>query len=311
MSYILEALKKSEARRRSGQAPDISQATPQAARRSRRWPLVLVTVVVLGAGSALGVWLAMNRDADSTLTQGSEPASKPEVTEAARDKAAQTTSEESTTHVAIADRVRRAAGKPAPSGPDPAPGKQSARRDEGAVTETVAGTATGTHAIAAPAADTPVDELADQLADPGADPGAEPEPGIETPGEDAPPPDLPGATMGTVADADAPPNPLDELTALAGERLETGGAPEAEEPRAEEPGPPLIHELAWGFRSQLPPLALNVHMYSDDPAQRFVLINMQRYNEGDVMEDSGIEIVQVIPEGVALRLAGRDFLLGR
>ena len=96
------------------------------------------------------------------------------------------------------------------------------------------------------------------------------------------------------------------MTALAGERLETGGAPEAEEP-----GPPLIHELSWGFRSQLPPLALNVHMYSDDPAQRFVLINMQRYNEGDVMEDSGIEIVQVIPEGVALRLAGRDFLLGR
>ena len=67
MSYILEALKKSEARRRSGQAPDISQATPQTARRSRRWPLVLVTVVVLGAGSALGVWLATNRDADSTV----------------------------------------------------------------------------------------------------------------------------------------------------------------------------------------------------------------------------------------------------
>jgi general secretion pathway protein B len=297
MSYILEALKKSEARRRDGQAPDLTQTPPQTARRPGRWPLLLLTVLVVGAGSALGVWLATNRDADSTeMAQDTGPAQS--ATTGAGETGTQTTdpADQPTTHVAIAARVRRAAGR---SRPEPA-----APQDDGNLTQPAPDTTRGTttDATAEPTAGVPATGSAVA--------GTEAEPGIDV-AQDPPPQELPEMSTGTVADAASPPNPLDELTARAAEYLEPRSEPETAEPEPIEPGPPLIHELGWTFRSQLPQLALNVHMYSEDPAQRFVLINMRRYQEGDVMENSGILIQQVVAEGVILNHAGRDFLLGR
>src|SRR5450631_183891 len=54
MSLILEALKKSEAKRRLGEAPDLE--TPFAAQRRRRSPLpFIVAAIVIAAGA--GWWL--------------------------------------------------------------------------------------------------------------------------------------------------------------------------------------------------------------------------------------------------------------
>jgi len=54
MSLILEALKKSEAKRRLGEAPDLE--TPFAAQRHRRSPLPLIVAAIAIAGGA-GWWL--------------------------------------------------------------------------------------------------------------------------------------------------------------------------------------------------------------------------------------------------------------
>ncbi|TDJ34276.1 MAG: hypothetical protein E2O56_02470 [Gammaproteobacteria bacterium] len=291
MSYILEALKKSEARRRSGQPPDLTRMPPSTARRGGRWPMVLVTVLVLGAGSALGVWLATSGDPDGAPQTSSAPAgtaSTPETT------APGTTApgKKTTTHVAVADRVRRAAGK---RRPDDTGKTEAARPDDEAIANDSAPEAvTSTSEAAAPVTGT-----------------NQSEPGTDALAEVSSPPDTETPATEAIADVGSSPNPLDDLTALAGERFEAKNEPEAQEPEVKEPGPPLVRELTWSFRSQLPPLALNVHMYTQDPAQRFVLINMRRYQEGDTMEDSGILVRQVVPEGVVLHLAGRDFLLGR
>jgi len=297
MSYILDALKKSEARRRDGQAPDLTQTPPQTARRPGRWPLLLLTVLVVGAGSALGVWLAANRDADSPAMVQDTDAAQGTAAEAQPTDSA----EQPTTHVAIADRVRRAAGK---SRAEPAAPDAAALPDDGAVMEPAADVST-TESLAA---DTPATETL-ATGDPAA--GVVAEPGTDDLVEEPPPQELPETSTETVADAASPPSPLDELKAQAGEYLEPTGEPDVAEPEPTEPRPPLMHELTWTFRSQLPQLALNVHMYSEDPAQRFVMINMQRYQEGDVMDNSGILVREVVADGVVLHHGGRDFLLGR
>lgn len=75
MSLILDALRKSEAERRRGQAPDlfaaVSVATPMPAARWRRlWPLPVALLL-----SALGAaWLLGNREAPAAADEATAPA---------------------------------------------------------------------------------------------------------------------------------------------------------------------------------------------------------------------------------------------
>jgi general secretion pathway protein B len=58
----------------------------------------------------------------------------------------------------------------------------------------------------------------------------------------------------------------------------------------------------------LPPLRLELHAFSDSPANRFVFINGRRYTEGARLPE-GPELVSIEPRGAVLRHAGRRFLL--
>jgi general secretion pathway protein B len=76
---------------------------------------------------------------------------------------------------------------------------------------------------------------------------------------------------------------------------------------------PLLRPSVGELRAEgieVPELTLELHVYSDDPTQRFVFINGNRYGEGDVLKE-GPKVVEILPEGVALSTAGRDFLLPR
>jgi general secretion pathway protein B len=58
----------------------------------------------------------------------------------------------------------------------------------------------------------------------------------------------------------------------------------------------------------LPPLRLELHAFSDSPADRFVFINGRKYGEGARLPE-GPELVSIEPRGAVLRHAGRRFLL--
>jgi general secretion pathway protein B len=71
-----------------------------------------------------------------------------------------------------------------------------------------------------------------------------------------------------------------------------------------------IDALPDTFRQSLPKLHLDVHVYNDNPKDRFVLINMHRYQRGDALP-TGPRVVRITHDGVVLSYHGREFLLPR
>ena len=53
-------------------------------------------------------------------------------------------------------------------------------------------------------------------------------------------------------------------------------------------------------------LRLDVHVYAEKPAERFVLINLQKYREGDQLQEGPV-LETVTPEGVVLSYQGERF----
>jgi general secretion pathway protein B len=76
---------------------------------------------------------------------------------------------------------------------------------------------------------------------------------------------------------------------------------------AEGPPPPLS-ELPAAIQQSLPAMTLNVVSYSDNPARRFVMINLVRYTEGSVVT-GGATVTRITPEGVVLDYRGTRFML--
>jgi len=60
----------------------------------------------------------------------------------------------------------------------------------------------------------------------------------------------------------------------------------------------------------LPPLHLDIHVFSPDPGKRFVFINSVKYKEGDKIK-AGPVVERITTQGVILNDAGRQFLLPR
>lgn len=69
-----------------------------------------------------------------------------------------------------------------------------------------------------------------------------------------------------------------------------------------------VWELPLSVRRNLPDLTLNIHVYSDEPRQRFVLVNGERFRTGDALAD-GVRLVEIRREGAILDFRDYRFLL--
>lgn len=72
--------------------------------------------------------------------------------------------------------------------------------------------------------------------------------------------------------------------------------------------PPLLDALPADTRRGLPGLNLDIHVYSADAGKRFVVINGQRYREGDAI-GQGAVLETVTPGGALLRKGSQRFRL--
>ncbi len=71
-----------------------------------------------------------------------------------------------------------------------------------------------------------------------------------------------------------------------------------------------IDEVRVNGTLQITDLHLDIHVYSDDPAERFVFINMAKHREQSKLEEGPV-VVEITPDGVILEHQGTTFLLPR
>jgi len=73
---------------------------------------------------------------------------------------------------------------------------------------------------------------------------------------------------------------------------------------------PSILEVRASGLSNLPELHLDIHVYSAEPKDRFVFINMAKLHEGSQLAEGPV-VSEITPDGVVLRHQGQLFLLPR
>lgn len=121
---------------------------------------------------------------------------------------------------------------------------------------------------------------------------------------------------------DAPYQPMADLPAMEPEVPDTADTPvtlPAPPPAASEPvpasaaireGPPTIEQLTTRGELSLPPLHVDIHVFSEVPAERFAFINQRKYTEGSQLSE-GPRVEEITQEGVILSQGGQRFLLTR
>jgi general secretion pathway protein B len=75
-------------------------------------------------------------------------------------------------------------------------------------------------------------------------------------------------------------------------------------------GLPTFNDLRVNGQLQLPDMHLDIHVYSDQPADRFVFVNMSKYKESATLNE-GPRVNEIVPDGVVLDYMGMRFLLPR
>ena len=71
-----------------------------------------------------------------------------------------------------------------------------------------------------------------------------------------------------------------------------------------------IDELRLNGTLQLPDLHLDIHVYAEDPAERFVFINMKKHRESGQLPEGPV-VAEITHDGVVLEHRGLTFLLPR
>lgn len=73
---------------------------------------------------------------------------------------------------------------------------------------------------------------------------------------------------------------------------------------------PRWQDLSAGQRENLPVPRIDVHVFAQDPARRFVLIELRKYHEGERL-DSGAVIESIRNDGIVLSYQGQRYRVDR
>jgi general secretion pathway protein B len=348
MSLILEALKKSEAKRRLGAAPDLG--TPFAARR-RRSPIVPVVVAVLAVAAL--AWWVVRRPApeapvqtaatkntplpppiapspmagqrsgtplrsvtgDNNLQQTPPPANlaKATTTSGSQDPfvpAPSNANNDPTTRASIKEMRdrRRANGNRGENLAPYAGAGRSMLRKAQPATSPLS----TPPVAAAPSRPAPAVIAAAPTAHAALRPAA-PVAIAPTPAQPSSPAVAAPAPKATTANP-----PAGQVATRAPKTPGTIGMPVNPPPSQQnapaKPAPSMsaqpYSDLPFSVRKALPELRLSMHVYATDPAQRFVILNDSRIGEGDKTTDD-VFVREIRPDGVILEFQNQRFFYPR
>lgn len=330
MSFILDALKKSESDRQRQTGPalfEVKVAAPKS-----RLPVWAVAVGVLLIVNMLIVgWLLLRRPARSDEGAMRDPAREAATGSSSTMSSAPAHSEDASRSSVAGPSValiQASPGSAAGGVPQPAPPTNSS---PAALSRNPS---PGESGYAAPSVNG-----ANPSSNTGAAMNAPPYPGAytqSTPSNSAGQPTSPPALANAPAGSPAGAAPVGRNANLGNNEPTLGGATAAQGPgteggnpddyapatesggvpfkghvkRGTESGYVLYQDAAMVPGANLPQLRLDLHVYAPKAEDRFALINMKRMREGDTLPD-GIKVENIIPDGVVMSHNGSKFLLPR
>jgi general secretion pathway protein B len=293
MSFILDALKKSENERQKASGPALFEV--KVAPPASRFPVWAVVVgVLLGVNLIVLIAVLLLRDKADPAVQATN---------------AQIAANASAANGAAAPAATGAAptlAAPAPSPAGVAAGPTTAAQATlGPDGLPIAGAGSGASPVAAAPANTRFNTpLIEE------DPSLAEEPVLGTRGAPINPADYQPATTGP-----APPlaNPGAYGASAQGPSYPPGGAnPSAGPARspgsAQTSGVPSRDDLVAAGQGGIPEASVSLHVYDQNPAARFVFVNGQRAKEGDVLAN-GIRVDEIRADGAVLSFRGARFLV--
>ena len=74
---------------------------------------------------------------------------------------------------------------------------------------------------------------------------------------------------------------------------------------------PLIYDLSYEIRRELPELVMSMHVYSSERTSRFIVLNGKRLQEGTTAAESELELIEIQRGGAVMAFRGTRFLLPR
>jgi general secretion pathway protein B len=293
MSFILDALRKSERERQAGQVPGLPHLASETPKPQPLWLYAMVGVLLLVNLAVVAYWLL-------TRQETSPRAPKPAGAEASR-------AADQPIPTAIANPgLPTQANVQAPSAPTaspvvPTPAVAPPARTPPAPAAVAIEPATppsvpANHAAARRSATESRRELP-PAPGPGVASRERPQPAPRS----RPAPYLPAGN-------DEP--------ALAGIDDETASQAEASSSvtvrpwPGVRPGTPDLRDLPLDFQERIPPLKISMFAYSREPAERFVIIDMKKYRTGDRLPGN-LLLLEIQAENLLLELDGQKFRVPR
>lgn len=74
---------------------------------------------------------------------------------------------------------------------------------------------------------------------------------------------------------------------------------------------PVMLQLPYGLRKDMPKLDLSMHVYSADRSERFIVLNGKRFSVDSPSPGPELNLVDIVDDGAVLEFRGQRFLLPR
>jgi general secretion pathway protein B len=291
MSYILEALRKSQQDREIGQVPTLATQPLFTSQESGRNAWGLAAMALAGLAVAIALYAALRGGPEVappappvTQTAGPAPVGAPVTAPApGASPALPATPPPAAAPMAVSPT--------APSPPLAAPG-----------TTPVPAASPATTPGSAPPTSPPVRLPApedDELVEAGID---------ETDGESAA--SNPGFVPSPHPRDGIPDDLRQDIQSFKDEIKGGEGGKAAKKANNQKPVPPQERRLPREVEERLPSFLLTVHIYDAEPAKRFVVIDGRKLRQGDASR-GGILVEEILPDGVALSFEGHQFFRPR
>jgi len=79
---------------------------------------------------------------------------------------------------------------------------------------------------------------------------------------------------------------------------------------SKEKSPPYLSEMPYEFRLSVPKININVFVYTDHPSERFIMVNMQKYQVGQQI-NKDMELQEIRPDSIVVEFKNKIFQIKR